>query len=182
MKKTLCVLIALLLFSCAAYAETNIIENPSIIIEMITPAPTAEPVGETFSTEDMIVTLPAGMAILAEEERVGYDAAAAFDYPNAGQTVLLAVDFENGAALTFSILEDSQTAAAAAGEAALSIPDAEAVEEITLGENAYAAFRCTIGIDEMRIFYLSNGQRLLCVGACGVEDEALDTMLTGLIF
>jgi len=182
MKKIFCVLTALTLLFCAAGAETSIIENPQIIIEMITPSPSPEPVGETYSSEELIVTLPAGMVILSSEERAGYDAAVSFDYPAAGQAILLAVDPESRAALTFSILEKDQDAASAAEEASPAIPGAGAVEEITLGENHFSAFRLSSGDDEMRIFFLSNGERLLCVGASGLSDEEINAMLAGLIF
>lgn len=182
MKKTICTILTLMLVCCAAMAETSIIEKPEIIIEMITPSPSPEPVGETFSSEDLIVTLPAGMTMLASEERLGYDAAVSFDYPSAGNAILLATNAETGAAAVFFISESEQDAASAAGEAALSIPEAGTVEEITLGENVFSAFDCTIGMDEMRIFFLSDGSRLLCVGACGLEENEIDAMLAGLIF
>ena len=182
MKKILCILTAALLLGCTASAETNIIANPQLIIEMITPSPSPEPAGETYATEDLIVTLPAGMTILSAQERAGYDAAVSFDYPSAGQAVLLAVDAKKGASLAFSILESSQTASAAANEAALSIPGAEEAQEIILGENSFSTFRHTLGEDEMRLFFLSDGERLLCVGACGLEDEQINAMLAGLIF
>lgn len=182
MKKTVCTLLALALICVSAMAETSIIEKPALIIEMITPSPSPEPVGETFSTEDLIVTLPAGMTILTADERAGYDAAVSFDYPLAGNAVLLAMNAEEGSAVVFSISESAQEAASAADEAMLSIPGAGTVEEITLGENVFSALTCTLDGADYRLFFLSDGSRLLCAGACGLEETEIDTMLAGLIF
>ena len=182
LKKTICTLLALALICLSAMAETSIIEKPAIIIEMITPSPSPEPAGETFSIEDLIVTLPAGMTILTADERAGYDAAASFDYPLAGSAVLLAVNAEEGSAVVFSISESTQDAASAANEAARSIPEAGTVEEITLGENTYSAFSCTMDGADYRLYFLSDGSRLLCAGACGLEETEIDAMLAGLIF
>ena len=93
MKRVFCALTAFMLLCGAAFGESSIIEKPQLIIEMITPSPSPEPAGETFSSEDLIVTLPAGMSILSAEERAGYDAAVQFDYPGAGKCVLLAVNY-----------------------------------------------------------------------------------------
>ncbi|MBP3653284.1 MAG: hypothetical protein J6J78_09490, partial [Clostridia bacterium] len=120
--------------------------------------------------------------MLASEERLGYDAAVSFDYPSTGNAILLATNAETGAAAVFSISESEQDAASAAGEAALSIPEAGTVEEITLGENTYSAFSCTMDGADYRLYFLSDGSRLLCAGACGLEETEIDAMLAGLIF
>lgn len=181
MKKIICALLTLALLSGMALAEASIIEQPQIIIEMITPSPSPEPVGENFSSEDLIVTLPVGMAILSAEERAGYDAAVSFDFPGAGTTLLLAAG--EGCALSFSTLETDQDAASAAREAAVAIFGSDAsVEEITLGENNFSSFRAAVGEDTFHLFFLSNGERLLCVGASGLEEREIHAMLTGLSF
>lgn len=183
MKRIICALLALLALPCLSLAETDIIESPQIIIEMITPSPSPEPVGETFSSEDLIVTLPAGLSILDEDARKGYDAAVQFDYPAAGRCVLLAADARRGAAAVFSILDSDADAAAAARDAALSILGSDSsVEEVRLGENSFSAFRCAVGPDAFRLFFLSSGSSLLCVGTSGLEDSETDAMLAGLIF
>lgn len=181
MKKILCTLTAFIFLFCTACAEGNIIEKPEIIIEMITPSPSPEPMGETYSTEDMIVTLPVGMTILDGAERLGYDAALNFDYPAGGTLLLLAMDEDAGAVLSFSLLESTLDATSAAHDAALAIPFAS-VKEVTLGENSFSVLSCTTEGETFRLFFLSDGNRLLCVGASGLEEDEINTMLTGLIF
>ena len=181
MKKILCALTALLLLFCAACAETSIIEKPEIIIELITPTPNPAPVGESYSSEDMIVILPAGMHILDENECAGYDAAISFDYPSGGEPFLMSASEDGNSVLSFILLESAQDAASAAREAALAIPFAS-VKETHLGENSFSALSCTINEDAFQLYFISDGSRLLCVGASGIEEEDLNTMLTGLIF
>ena len=181
MKKIFCVLTVLVFLFCAACAENSIIEKPEIIIEMITPSPSPEPVGETYSSEALIVTLPAGMRILDADERAGYDAVLASAFPAGGTPLLMAVGEGGNSALSFTLLESAQDAASAAREAALSIPFAS-VQEIILGENNYSTLSCTINGESFRLFFCSDGTRLLCMGASGLKDEAIDAMLTGLIF
>lgn len=181
MKKLFCVLIALALVCCMAHAEISIIEKPEIIIELLTPSPSPVPAGEIYSSEDMIVTLPAGMRILDKSERAGYDAAIAFDYPSGGIPLLMAISEDGSSVLSFILLESIQDAASAAREASLAIPFAS-VKEVSLGENSFTALSCTINGDTFRLFFISDETRLLCIGASGLEEEALNPMLTGLIF
>ena len=181
MKKIFCVLTALILLFSTACAETSIIEKPALIIEMITPSPSSEPAGETYSSEDMIVTLPAGLHMLDEDAFTGYEAAVSFDYPTGGTPLLMAVNEEGSAALSFTLLESAQDAASAARDAALSIPFAS-VEEKAFGENNFSVLSCTISGTSFRLFFLSDESRLLCVGASGLEEEALNAMLAGLSF
>lgn len=181
MKRILCMLMVLVLMPAAALCETSIIENPEIIIDMITPSPSPEPVRESFSSEDLVVTLPAGMCILSEEERAGYDAAVNSDIPDAGHVLLLAANEDRSAALSFSILESDLDAAIAAWEASLAVYNSFE-EEITLGENKFSLLRCNLPEGNFLLYFLSDGKRLLCVGASGLPEEEIHTMLTGLIF
>ena len=181
MKKLLCTLTVLFLVFCTVQAEPAIIEKPEIIIEMITPSPSPEPAGETYSSEALTVTLPAGMRILGRDEHASYAAAVSFAYPDGGDILLMAMNETGSAVLSFTLTESARDAASAAKEAALSIPFAS-VQESTLGGNSFSALRCSMNGEPFRLFFLSDGSRLLCVGASGLEDEAVNAMLTGLDF
>lgn len=183
MKKIFCATMALLFLFCAAFAETSVIEQPEIIIQMITPTPSPAPVGEVFSSEDLIVTLPVGLSILDETQRAGYDAAVRFDNPDADDALVLAVSEDASAALSFSILETDTDAISAAQAAADSLSDVQgAPEEIDLEQNHYAVLRCTADENEFLLYFLSNGTQLICVGASGVSQDELDAMLRTLEF
>jgi len=180
MKKLLCVLMGLMLILICAHAEGS--PAPTIEILLITPTPSPVPAKQVFSSEDLIVTLPLGMEILSGDELAGYNAALQADYPETARTVFAATG-ENGAALIFSIAPSDADAAAAAKEAASALSgSADSVFEIILGENSFAGFDHSLdGINYDLYFTVKNGQ-LLSIGASGIENSEIESMLTGLIF
>lgn len=185
MKKILCGMIAACMLICPAPAEGSpeVIADPTISIQLVSPTPTAQPVGETFSSEDLIVTLPAGLRILSREELSGYEAAVQDDFPGAGQTLLAAANDDFSAVLTFAAADIATDGASAANEAAERIlGSSTGVVQSQHGENSYAAFACAIEEDVYRLYCLGNETRLLIIGAVGLEEAQLSGMLAGLVF
>lgn len=181
MKRILCILAVLTLMPLAACAETTVVDVLQLITS--TPAPSPEPAGETFASEDLIVTLPAGMTILDEADRAGYEAAVQADFPNAGRTVLAASNGDHSAALIFALAESDQEALSAAREAAERIiGSADEVRQTTLGENSFCSFACAVESSVFHIYCISDGARLLTIGASGLEEDQIETMLAGLNF
>lgn len=181
MKKALLLVLAACLICCSALAENS--PSPTVTIQMVTPTPTAAPLGTVFSSEDLIVTLPYGMDILPAEELEGYEAAVQNDYPDAARTILVAADESSGAFISFSAAEMTMDAAAAAREAAQKILSTEdVVQEKSFGDNSYACFVCAIGEQQYRLYYLAGEGRMLVIGTTGVEETALESMLSGIVF
>ena len=179
MKKIICCLAAFLFLLCAACAE----EAPAQEILLVSPTPTIQPMGETFSSEDLIVTLPCGLTILTGENLSGYTAAMQADFPDAGSLLLAAVNAENSAAASFIIMDGETSAEEAANEAArIILGDHAAVTQMQYGANHYASFSCGIGEDVYRLFFLSGNEKLLLVGTSGVSEAEIETMLSGLNF
>lgn len=175
MKRIRSVLLALLLVPCLALAEAP--------MELVTPTPSAEPAGTVFSNEDLTVTLPLGLEPMEEAALAGYAAAVQGDYPDAARIVLAAADAEAGVAVAFSIVESDADADAAAREAAQRIlGSAESVAQIQYGAHRWSAFACAIGEQTYTLYLLSDGERLLIVGASGLEESKIAAMLTGLRF
>jgi len=180
MKKAMIFALIACLLCCAALAEGS--PAPTSMIQLVTPTPTAAPLGTVFSNEDLIVTLPYGMEILSAEDLQGYEAAVQNDYPNSAHTLLVAKD-ESGAFITFSAAEMTMDALSAAREAAREILSTDdVVQEKTFGENSYACFVCAIGDQQYRIYYLAGEGRMLVIGASGLEESAIENMLSGIVF
>ena len=185
MKKILCGMIVLCMLACCALAESSpeVIADPTLSIQPVSPTPTAEPVGETYSSEDLIVTLPHGLNRLSPDDLAGYDAALQADYPGAGKTLLAAANDDFSAVITFSAADITTDSLSAANEAAEKIlGSSTGVVQSQFGENEYAAFACAIGEDIYRLYCLGSGSRLLIIGAVGLEEQQLSAMLAGLIF
>ena len=172
-RRFLCALTALALAAAPAMAEGGLV---SAVVS-------ASPVRAEFEEDGLSLTLPAGLEVLRGEEFDAYEAAAWFDYPETARTILAAVDANRGAALVIAEAESDLDCLDAAREAAETlISDPEAATEETFGENRAAAFACAIGDQTYRLYYLSDGARLLIVGVSGVDQGAIDNMLTGLSF
>ena len=172
-RRFLCALIALTLAAAPAQAQGGLI---SAIVS-------AAPVRGAFEADGLSITLPAGLEALEGEDLEAYEAAAQFDYPDAARTILAAVNAERSASLILAEAETELDCLDAAREAAEAlISDPEAAAEVEFGENRAAAFACAIGEQTYRLYYLSNGERLLIVGVSGVEQREIDEMLTGLSF
>ena len=177
MKKLICCIICALMLLCIAAAEQA---GPS---GAALPTPTALPAGDVFSSEDLIVTLPYGLALLDEASLAGYAAAIEDDFPDAGRLLLAAVNVDSTAVLSFSVLDGADNALDAANEAAkIILGDSAAVSQLQYGENSYASFSCGIGEDVFNLYFLAGDSKLLLVGASGVEETQIETMLAGLNF
>jgi len=183
MMKLFCMLTAVSMLLCCAAAESTPEASPSPTILLVTPTPTAVPMGAVFSSEDLIVTLPYGMEILDDAARAGYDAAAEADFPGASSTLLAAANADRSAVVHFSVSEMETDAAAAARSAAQTILNSTAtVFDLQCGENSYSGFVCAIGDQIYNLYYLSGEGRMLMIGASGLSEGELSAMLTGLIF
>lgn len=182
MKKLFCALIAALMI-IPAFAETAETSAPAAEIQLITPTPSAEPLGTVYSSEDLIVTLPHGLRILEAGELEGYEAAVQVNYPEAARTILVAANADFTSLLSFSVSGITGDAASAAREAAEKIlGKADSVKEETHGTNAYASFACAIDDQRYDLYYLSGGAQMLVIGAAGVDEAQLNNMLAGIIF
>lgn len=182
MKKMIFILIAAMVFAGLGHAETDA-ASPAPQMVLVTPTPTAMPMGETFSSEDLIVTLPFGMEMLSGDALAGYKAAVQHDFPDAGRLLLTAVNGDFTAAATFSVIESDADAPDAAMEAArIILGESAAISETRHGENAYAYFSCGIGEDVYSLYYLKGSQGLLVIGLSGISEAETAAMLTGLIF
>lgn len=179
MKKILCILAALmLLFACCAAEEA---ESAATDIILITP--TATPVGREFSSEDIIVTLPAGLEILEGAELAAYEAATEDDFPGAARTLLAASTADAASVLVFSAVESDLSSPEFADEAArIVLGGTDAVNQVQFGENSYAAFTCAISDQQYRLYILQGEKQLLIIGASGLAESEMEAMLTGLIF
>ena len=170
-----CALTALLLIVTPALAESGLISALA--------TPTPAPAGVEFARDGLRLTLPAGMELLEGEILEAYEAAVQFDYPDTATTVLVAVDSESEAALLLAEIETDADCLDAAREAAESlIGDAELAKEKQCGENRCAHFSCAIGDQTFRLYYLSDGERLLIVSASGIRQAEIEAMLAGLGF
>ena len=179
-RRFLCALTALMLAVVPALAESGLISA----LETSTPAPTGATSGTGITLDGLtLLSFPSKLTILEGEALEAYEAAVQADLPDAAHTLLAAVDTESGAAIIISEMEselDPLDAAREAAEALISDPDAASEQEF--GENRAATFACAIGEQTYRLFYLSDGERLLMVGASGLEQDTIDEILTGLTF
>ena len=143
----------------------------------------AASVGEEFSADGVTLTLPAGMEVLAGDELAAYEAAVQFDYPDAAKTILAAFDPERGAALVLACAETEAAPLDAAKEAAEALGgDPAEVEEKTFGKHKCATFACEIDDASYRLYFLTDGARLLTVAQSGIEDEEVQELLATLEF
>ena len=174
-KHFLCALIALMMIAMPALAEGGLVSA----LESSAP----EPTGTEFARDGLRLTLPAGLELLEGEILEAYEAAVQFDYPDAAQTILAAVDVENGAALLLAEAEsdaDCLDAARDAAETLIGNPDI--AKEKDCGKNHCAYFACAIGEQTFRLYFLSDGERLLIVSASGLKGAEVEDMLAELEF
>lgn len=182
MKRLFCALCAALCILTGALGEV-ISTSPSAEIQIVTPTPSAAPLGTVFSGDGLTVTLPLNFEILDTQQRAGYDAAVQADYPDAARILLAASKADNSAALCFSVFETDSDASTAACEAAEKILSSTVtVSDVQYGENCYSSFICAIGEQIYHLFYHSGTQGMLLVSASGLTDDEIETMLTGLSF
>ena len=172
-KRFFCALLALLLTAAPAMAEGGLIRALA----------TPEPLSAMFESDGLRLTLPAGLVILEGSALEGYEAAAQFDYPEAAHTILAAVDDQCTAALIVAEAESDMDCLLAAQEAAEAlIGDPDAASEADYGKNRAAGFACAIGEQSYRLYYLSDGARLLIIGVSGLDEDVIEEMLTELRF
>lgn len=177
MKRLICMLMLLACLLSAASAEVL----PELIV--VTPAPTAAPLGTEFSCEAFIVRLPYGLEIIDDESLAGYEAAVSAAYPAAGLTQLVAMNAAGDAAVCFALMDSTQTPIEAAREAARNVLGSdETVTEPVFGANSSASFACAAEDTAYAFYYFSNGQQLLLVSVSALEEAQLNTMLESLIF
>lgn len=157
-----------------------------LVQALATPAPTAAPTaapestpaGPEFTGGGLRLTLPEGFEILAGEELAAYEAAVQFDFPGAAQTLFAAADPKRGASLVLVAFESEASCLDAAREAAQAlVGDPDAAEELQIGETPAAQFDCAVGGQRFRLRYLSDGGRILVLGASGLEGAELDAVL-----
>lgn len=145
------------------------------------PEPSPTPQSVIFERDGLRLVLPPGFEILEEDALEGFEAALRADYPDAARTILAAVDATRDAAVAVAAVDsdaDSLEAARDASDAL--IGDATAATEQRYGENRFASFACAIGDRPYYLYYLSDGARLLLIGATGLEAPELEALLTNL--
>ena len=187
MKRILAATAAILMATSIALAEpastTTAATASAVPAIAVTPTPSAAPTGILCETEWFTFTMPDRLKVMDESLRAGYDAAAQADYPDAGRTLLSAMDESGSAMLTFSGMESSQEALSAAKEAAADILGSdESVTELNFGVHSCAAFACSIEDQIYRLYYLSSGEKLVILGASGLEDAEISMILSSLTF
>lgn len=171
-RRILCALTALLLIAVPALAESKSTSAPN----------TPSPAGTKFSKDGVSLTLPAGLEILEGDALEAYDAAAQADYPDTARTILAAVDPDGAAVVLFEAESEVEALEAASDAANALISDPDAAGEVEFGRNKAAAFACAIGEQTYRLYFFSDGERLLIAGISGLEQDEIDEMLTGLKF
>ena len=174
MKRLFSIFMLILLLPCFAAAENA--------ITLVTPMPSA-PAGVEFSCESFIVRLPVGMQPMEEADLTGYEAAMQSAFPGTAQTLLAAINPENNSALCFALADSVLSADEAAREAAshiLGSPDS--AQPFIFGTNSAAGFACAVQDTTFRIYFFSNGSRLLLAAITGLGDAEVDAMLASLDF
>ena len=186
-RRFLCALIALMLTALPALAEGGL--NSALATPTPAPAtpapatPTPAPAGVEVTRGSLRITLPAGMEVLEDELLEGYDAAVQLDYPEIAETILAAVDPDREAMLIIAEIDSGADCLDAAQEAAQQlIGNPDNAKERTFGENHCAYFLCAIGDQTFRLYYLSDGARLLMVGTSGLARSEAEDMVAGLQF
>ena len=153
MKKTIAAILALLMLSlCAAQAENR------------------------FTCDVFSIDLPDGMQQMEDTALAGYEAAVQSDYPNAGETLLIAKDENRILYIATAADSDPQTAAESA--AGLLLGDASAAAEYQMGDCTAWGFACSV--DDMRfdVYYLKKNQKSIVIGVSGMEAGAISDMLS----
>lgn len=153
MKRTIAAILALLLLAlCAAHAENR------------------------FTCDVFSIDLPDGMQQMDDTARAGYEAAVQSDYPNAGETLLIAKD--ESRILYIAAGTDSDPQAAAEGAASLLLGDASAAAEYQMGDRTVWGFACSVSDMRFDIYYLKENQKSIVIGVSGMDAAAISDMLS----
>lgn len=153
MKKTIAAILALLmLLLCAAQAENR------------------------FTCDVFSIDLPDGMRQLDDTARAGYEAAVQSDYPNVGETLLIAQDESRILYIATGADSDPQTAAESA--ASLLLGDASAAAEYQTGDRTAWGFACSVSDMRFDIYYLKENQKSIVIGVSGMEAAAISDVLS----
>lgn len=143
--------------------------------------PIEQPACIQFSCAHFSVSLPVGFEVL-NAGLEGYEAAVGRDYPDAGETLLVATNAEGSASVYFAYIPVAQEPLDAAREAAQNIlgSDLNAAERI-YGENCFGHFACAAENRTYQSFFLRSGEGMLVIVACDVPEAGLATMLESLL-
>lgn len=153
MKRTIAAILALLLLAlCAAQAENR------------------------FTCDVFSIDLPDGMQQMDDTARAGYEAAVQSDYPNAGETLLIAQN-ENQI-LYIATGADSDPQTAAEGAASLLLGDASAAAEYKMGDRTVWGFACSVSDTRFDIYYLKENQKSIVIGVSGMDAAAISDLLS----
>ena len=153
MKKMIAAMLALLMLAlCAAQAENR------------------------FTCDVFSIDLPDGMLQMEDTALAGYEAAVQSDYPNAGETLLIAKDENQILYIATGADSDPQTAAESA--ASLLLGDASAAAEYQMGNLTVWGFACSVGDMRFDIYYLKENQKTIVIGVSGMETAAISDMLS----
>lgn len=155
MKKTIAAILALLLLSLfAAQAENR------------------------FSCDVFSIDLPDGMQRTDDSALAGYEAAVQRDYPNAGETLLIAQDGNRILYIATGTASDPQAAAESA--ASLLLGDASAAAEYQMGGRTAWGFACSVSDMRFDIYYLKENQKSIVIGISGMEAAAISDVLSSI--
>ena len=155
MKKTIAAILALLmLLTCTSLAENR------------------------FSCDVFSIDLPDGMQALSDTALAGYEAAVQHDYPDAGETLLIAQDDQRILYIASGTDSDPQTAAENA--ASLLLGDASAAAQTQMGDRAVWGFACSVSDMRFDIYYLKESQKSIVIGISGMEADAISDMLSSI--
>ncbi len=147
-----------------------------------TPSPTPIPAGEAFSCDELTINLPYGLTLMDEDSLVGYEAAVQDDFEDTAKTLAVATD-DDGSMMLLAVCDSETDCVTAASEAARDIlGEGASVTALQFGDVSCAAFACSIQEREYRIYFFSNGAKLLCVGTSGLTDAQISASLESLKF
>ena len=175
-------MIALLLAAAPALAESGGLVD-ALATPTPTPAPSPTPAPVEYKRNGLRIALPIGLEPVEDAALEDYEAAVQADYPGAARTILVATDAEDEAALILAEVEsgaDYMDAAREAAEALIGNPDAP--KELECGENRCAYFACAIEEQTFRLYFLSDGERVLIAAASGLKRGEVEAMLAELRF
>lgn len=142
---------------------------------------TTAPTAALYTTDDFSCNLPTRLQLLDATAQAGYDAAVQADYPDFGPAALCALSEDGSAALTITLQDWTQDALAAAEEAAIDIlGDGAGVAEVEYGSNRWAAFACSMEEKVYSLYFLSSGDKLMVLGASGLEETELSMILSSM--
>ncbi len=155
MKRMIAVIAALLiLLLCAAQAENR------------------------FSCDVFSIDLLDGVERIDAQALAGYEAAVQRDYPDAGETLLIARDQSGDAIIYIARGTGSAPQSAAESAAGLLLGDASAAAEQTIGDRAIWGFACSVGDTRFDIYYMQKDENSIVIGVAGMDADAIAEMLS----